>query len=172
MRKFMVSEYLRLRAAGWHAPQALSTARTNFAFRRREAAEHCREGDKWNCVRLRYAPDESACLEDLEGDCFNPKVNPDIQASRLERERKAFVERVEREGVFGIIAEYWCEVSQSWKDCDSVWGFIGDDLHGNGYDSDLKRAALNARLRSVLDWRAINRESPAAAAIVRRVQQS
>ena len=70
-------------------------------------------------------PDETCSLEDLEGDCFNPKANPDIPASRLERNRKELMEKVNREGVWGIVGEYF--YGEVWQQADSCFGFVSDD---------------------------------------------
>ena len=93
-------------------------------------------------VRLRVVPDEICSLEDLEGDCFNPKANPDIPASRLKRDREEFIAKVNREGVWGIIGEYFD--GEVWQHADSCFGFVGDDWKHSGYDTDIMRATLDA----------------------------
>ena len=93
-------------------------------------------------VRLRIEPDEHASLEDLEGDMFNPKVNGDIPEAQLKEDREAFIERVNRDGVWGMIGEYWN--GEAWEHADSSWGFIGDDWSDNGYDDDIKAATIKA----------------------------
>jgi hypothetical protein len=92
-------------------------------------------------VRLRLVPDEMCSFEDLEGDCFNPKANPDTPASRLERDRKEFMEKVKREGVWGVIGEYFD--GEKWQHADSCFGFVGDDWKSSGYDTDIMRATLD-----------------------------
>ena len=80
-------------------------------------------------------------LEDLEGDCFNPKANSNIPASRLQRDREEFIEKVNREGVWGIIGEYFD--GEAWQHADSCFGFVGDDWKNSGYDTDIMRTTLN-----------------------------
>jgi hypothetical protein len=80
-------------------------------------------------------------LEDLEGDCFNPKANPDTPVSKLERDRGEFIAKVDREGVFGVIGEYFD--GERWQHADSCFGFVGDDWKNSGYDTDIMRATLN-----------------------------
>lgn len=47
-------------------------------------------------------------------------------------------------GPYGLIAEVLNPLSGEWEHVDSVWGFAADDLQDNGYDTDLKKAALEA----------------------------
>jgi hypothetical protein len=84
-------------------------------------------------VRLRIEPDDQYDLEDLLGDCYNPEVNTDIPPERLEQERQWEVDRIDRDGVWGVIGEYRADVCPAcgrggeWKHGDSCWGFVGDD---------------------------------------------
>jgi hypothetical protein len=125
-------ELLRLyqRARGFPASWALSNVRTRLEWEKHEVAEYS-SGEpidpKRGNVRLRMVPDETCSLEDLEGDCFNPQANPDIPASQLQRDREEFIAKVNREGVWGIMGEY----------------FDGDDWKNSGYDTDIMRATLN-----------------------------
>lgn len=92
-------------------------------------------------MRLRMVPDETCSLEDLEGDCFNSKANPDIPASRLQHDREDFIAKVNRDGVWGIIGEYFD--GEAWHHADSCFGFVGDDWKHSGYDTDIMRATLD-----------------------------
>jgi hypothetical protein len=85
--------------------------------------------------------DETCSLADLEGDCFNPKANPDIPISKLQSDRKEFIAKVDREGAWGIIGEYFD--GEQWQHADSCSGFVGDDWKNSGYDTDIMRATLN-----------------------------
>jgi hypothetical protein len=87
-------------------------------------------------------PDETCSFEDLEGDCFNPKADPEISASRLQRDREEFIATVNREGVSGIVGEYFD--GEVWQHADSCFGFVGDDWKHSGYDTDIMRATLDA----------------------------
>lgn len=127
--------YRKLRMQGWHASMALHCAKAQEAFD--DLGEEC--------VRIRVEPDECADMDSLKGDCFNPRVNPDVPRGRLEREEKAFEEKVEREGVWGFIAEYFDPRTETWEHADSCWGFVGDrDAWDAGYAYDGMRAAVDA----------------------------
>ena len=77
--KQLLRLYRRERARGFQAEWALSNARTRLEWEKHEVAEHS-SGEpidpKRGNVRLRVVPDDTCSLEDLEGDCFNPKANP------------------------------------------------------------------------------------------------
>jgi len=94
-------------------------------------------------VRLTLEPDIDADLADLAGDCFNPDANPTIQPHILEREYQEFVDRVNRDGVWGVIGEYKCPCCDHWTVADSCWGFVGDDWQESGYDLDIMHATLS-----------------------------
>ena len=132
-------EYTRLRKLGFQASNALSYARTLTEFRSRECGEW--DEPELGDVRLRIVPDEHADMDDLKGDCFNRKVNPDVQESRMQREENDFEERVRSDGVWGIVGEYWD--GSNWQHADSVWGFVGDAWRNSGYDFDIMQSALN-----------------------------
>lgn len=142
------TELLRLfrreRAIGFRAQWALSNARTRLEWNKHQVAEYS-SGEaidpKRGNVRLRVIPDETCCLEDLEGDSFNPNANPEIPESRLKRDREEFIARVNREGVWGIIGEYFD--GEQWQDADSCFGFVGEDWKHSGYDTDIMRATLD-----------------------------
>lgn len=93
-------------------------------------------------VRLQIKPDYDRSIDDLAGDSFNPIANPDINPRKLAREYQEFVDKVNREGVYGIISQYKCPTCGEWITVDSCWGFVGDDWKGSGYDLDVKAAAL------------------------------
>jgi hypothetical protein len=133
-------EYARERATGTLAKNALHNVRIRAAWRKAEWDEHSEPeiGD----VRLRIVADDSADLDDLFGDTFNPKVNSDIPLARLERERQAEVDRVNRDGVWGVIGEYYD--GEEWQHADSCFGFIGEDWKDSGYDVDIMSQTLDA----------------------------
>lgn len=144
-KKELLRLYQRERANGFQAQWALSNARTRMEWDKHEVAEYS-SGEpidpKRGNVRLRVVPDETCSLEDLEGDCFNPKANPDIPASQLQRDREEFIAKVNREGVWGIVGEYFD--GEAWQHADSCFGFVGDDWRHSGYDTDIMRATLDA----------------------------
>lgn len=70
--------------------------------------------------------DDHCDLENLKGQCFDPKVNPDIDPEILKQEEKDFEDLVSREGVYGYALEQWDpEVDGGWQPVDSCWGFVG-----------------------------------------------
>ena len=93
-------------------------------------------------VRLLIEPDEHISIEDLEGDTFNPLANPDINPRKLAQQRKEFIEKVNQEGVCGIISQVKCTCCNTWITADSVWGFVGDNWKDSGYDLDCMQSAL------------------------------
>jgi hypothetical protein len=144
-KKKLLQLYQRERARGFQARCALSNARTRLEWDKHEVAKYSSGkpiNPKRSDVRLRVVPDELCSLEDLEGDCFNTKTNPGIPASRLERDRKEFIEKVNAEGVWGIIGEYFD--GEAWQHADSCFGFVGDDWKHSGYDTDIMRETLDA----------------------------
>lgn len=139
-------KYARLRALGYRAHAAMEAARIEVSWQRREAGEHDAP-DAIHCVRVRMVPDQDADLSYLEQDEF-----ADARASEYER--------ANRDGVWGVITEYFDEASREWVQADSCWGFVGDDWNGSGYDIDMKRAALAARTKSLLVWRSMCHNAP------------
>lgn len=70
--------------------------------------------------------DEVYRLRDLKGDCFDPKVNSDLDADELRRQELAFEKKIDNEGVFGYVLECWDpRVGAGWETLDSCWGFVG-----------------------------------------------
>jgi hypothetical protein len=103
------------------------------------ASDDWSEGD--SRVRIVAMPDDHCQMDDLKGDCFNPRVNSDINPNKLARDEKEFEERVASEGVWGFRAEYWNYAE--WIETDSIWGLVGDDFIGSCCDDDLMESALN-----------------------------
>jgi hypothetical protein len=124
--------YKQYRRNGYTAENALREARVRVKW-----AEL--EDDK---VRLQILPDEMCDIDNLKGDTFNPKANPDVPVSRLEREEREFEGRVNSDGVWGIMGEYKCPCCGQWITADSVWGFVGDDWKNSGYDSDVMYSTM------------------------------
>jgi hypothetical protein len=95
-------------------------------------------------VRMEVKPDDTADIDDLKGDVYNAAVNTDIPAAKLAAEEKQFEERVNQDGVWGIIGEYRLSADHIWHNADSVWGFVGDDYKDTGYDTDVMAATISA----------------------------
>lgn len=117
------------------AKRAWNDAKFQAEWDRLESAE---------LVRLNIVPDTCADVDDLLGDTFNPVANPDIPAARLERERAAEIERINRDGVYGVIGEFRPTTNGAWIESDSCYGFVGDDWKGSGYDLDIMRTTIDA----------------------------
>jgi len=159
----IAKNYRRLRKPGTKALGTYRTAKTLEAWRKAHDA---------GLVRIRVVPDECCDIANLEGDTYNPAANPDIRPERLERERAEFVARIERDGVWGIVAEYrleQCEACQrdpayscnfvvhpchynpdysdntdhaGWEHGASCYGFVGDDATDAVNQSDLMTECL------------------------------
>lgn len=138
MNKKVRKLYLARRAEGYNAQAALRDAKILHRFDLAEIA---------GLVRMEWHPDMHAQIEDLEGDCFNERGNPGVSALRLERMRKDFIERVDREGVWGRCGQFRLDPfeedeEEGWIDADSCWGFVGQDAHM--YEADIMNATLSA----------------------------
>lgn len=102
-------------------------------------------------VRVRQEADVDATIESMCGDCFDPKANPDIRPSKLERELGEFIARIERDGVIGLVAEYRVSETDEWEIADSLWGIEGgmSDAHYRESFDDVYRSAVDS-LRNAL----------------------
>jgi hypothetical protein len=93
--------------------------------------------------------DSHADMDSLKGDCFNTKVNSDIDPEKLREEEKHFEEFVEREGVFGYVLEHWNPaVGVGYEHVDSCWGFVGaytptEETFNHYIVDELKATATN-----------------------------
>jgi hypothetical protein len=140
--------YMAERRKGNRASYALRSARVHIAWDKANG-HSTYDGERIPCydprfrdVRLRIVADESADLDSLFGDTYSQTANSDIPLSRLERERKAEIDRVNRDGVCGVIGEYFD--GETWQHADSCFGFIGDDWKDSGYDVDIMSQTLDA----------------------------
>lgn len=94
-------------------------------------------------VRLRIVPDDLSDIDDLAGDVFDPEVNSDIPRDRLEHQREEFIDRVNRDGVWGIVGEFYDETKYRWEHADSCWGFVGDEWETIGYKTDIMATTVD-----------------------------
>lgn len=122
-------EYRRLRDLGWAGLQALHAARTRVEFH---------ELENQGLVRFKVEPDECSTAEDL------------LPTEYSKKEQVEFLELAKRDGIWGIVGEYLCPTcptckrgGSEWIQADSVWGFIGDDVSDNGYDTDVMQSTIN-----------------------------
>lgn len=125
-----------------------------YAVRKAQVNAHWDRKESAGLVRMTIEPDELCSYDDLAGDMFNPKANPDINPSLIAKQEKEFKDRIDRDGVWGIVTEYFD--GEAWQQADSCWGFVGDDWKDSGYDIDAKEAALDA-LTSVKHCKACGR---------------
>ena len=93
-------------------------------------------------VRILVLPDEHADYDNLTGDMFDPKHNPGVDPEQLALDEKNFQERLNRDGVWGIVGEYYN--GETWECADSCWGFVGDDVKTSGYLEDIRDATIKA----------------------------
>jgi len=105
-------------------------------------------------IMLEKSEDEFYRYEDLAGDIFNPEINTSIEPKVLQRQERNFKERIRRQKVWGAITHYW--TGRSWEsfvgiDDNSIFGFVGNDLIGSGYEIQLLEAALDAYNKQELD---------------------
>ena len=88
--------------------------------------------------RIIKEPDESWIIENLKGDQFIYRENPGIDPAQLRADELAFESRIETEGVWGYLVQRWNpSVGVGWETKDSVWGLVGNDWEGSGYDKDM-----------------------------------
>lgn len=65
-------------------------------------------------------------MENLKGDCFNPKVITEIDAAELKRQEIKFEKEVYENGVYGYELQVWnSEIDTGWTFIDSCYGFVG-----------------------------------------------
>jgi hypothetical protein len=140
MNATIAREYKRERKLGVLAKNAFRNAKVRYEFSQLECGEH--DTPEIGSVRLQVKPDDCVLLDDLFGDTFNPKANPEIPLTRMEREKQAEIDRVNRDGVWGVIGEYFD--GEKWQHADSCWGFIGEDWKDSGYDVDIMAQTLGA----------------------------
>jgi hypothetical protein len=87
-------------------------------------------------------PDDCGDFEDMCGDTFNPEANPDISPNILERQKKAYREKLKYEGVWFITSEFYD--GDEWQHADSIGWIEGGTDDFCGYKCELQRAALEA----------------------------
>jgi hypothetical protein len=82
-------------------------------------------------VRLEIVPDDSPDLSFLDQKEFS-------------RYRQKGYDRANNDGVWGIVGQYRMDEDSDWMNADSVFGFIGDDWKGSGYDTDIERNTIQS----------------------------
>lgn len=85
-----------------------------------------------NGHRITEHLDNDYDFENLIGDSYDPKHNPDISPDILAEQLKDFTDLVNREGVYGYVLEKWNPaIGEGWTTVDSCWGFVGAYLKGD-----------------------------------------
>lgn len=115
-------------------PSAVRNAAAELALRAEWA-----ELESAGLVRIRWEHDESASYEDLAGDCFKPD-GPSCNLRALKAEEKRFKRQIEREGVWGRVAQFRPTLALPWESGGSCWGFVGQDSHD--IESDIMSETL------------------------------
>ena len=81
--------------------------------------------------RILEHADEYADIENLKGDCYNPKHmlemhGPEMTLEELKRQEAEFEFLVNNEGVYGYVLEQWDpRPGYGYQPVDSCWGFVG-----------------------------------------------
>lgn len=127
MNRYIKKVYLNERKQGWQAHIALSHARTSYAWHHLSDA---------GLVRLMV-------YEDAEGydDSFIDTWK-DISEKERNKLHAQIADRINNEGVWGIVGEYKSPHTGEWINADSCWGFIGDEWRNSGYDSDIRASTI------------------------------
>lgn len=89
--------------------------------------------------------DEFMSFADHAGDSFNPQVNVDIPPHILKKQEAKERARYYRLGMWGMTVELVNPLTGEWTELDdlvpdqhaAIWGFVGDDAVGSGYDGEL-----------------------------------
>lgn len=87
-------------------------------------------------------PDETSEFEDLCGDTYNPDVNVGVKPEILAKEKKEFLEKINRDGVYGYRG-FFKVADDKWHETDSIWGTIGGDFKNGGYDIDILKSIFD-----------------------------
>jgi len=96
---------------------------------------------KLGLFRVVLVEDDTYSFEELCGDVYSPEANPDVDVTVLARQKRAFRARVNKDGVYGSVAQVRETPLDEWVVIESIWGFVGDDFIGSGYESDFINAA-------------------------------
>lgn len=121
----------------------------NIAKQYAEIDKLWEDAEKNGMVRIRIEPDDMTDYDDLVGDCYDVELNQDSVpggARTIIAQGKAFQRTIERDGIWGYIAEYCivCDTCgrDAWEYAESCWGFAGEVYEEALYDG--KYAALQA----------------------------
>lgn len=135
--------YRQQRAIGWPARQALSNAKTHEAWDELDG-EIVNEfvSDEPGTVRLKIVA-EQEIYDDSFIDTWDDSLTTVGYTQMTKEQYRSWLhDKIERDGVWGMIGEFWN--GQEWEHADSCFGFIGEEWRNSGYDSDIMQAAIDA----------------------------
>lgn len=79
-------------------------------------------------ARLKVVLDTEWDADNMVGDMFNPKYNPDISPEECAQQEKEYLEKLCNSGVWGVVLEV--HDGNEWEQLDSLWG-IDDHKYAN-----------------------------------------
>lgn len=137
----------RMESGHSYSPESLPAAAA--AARRKAAVDSIWERlEEAGLVKLEVKPDDDVDLESLEGDMFDVEMHEDTVpggARTILAQQKRFRERVERDGVWGVVGSYRAQPSGKWIHADSCWGMEGyESYEDSEIADDVKWATLKA----------------------------
>lgn len=103
-------------------------------------------------VKLELEPDEHVTWEDMAGDTFDVDVHEDTVpggARTIRAQEKRYRERLEQDGVWGVVGYYRVSEDAEWERGDSVWGMELEWAEDNEYRDDIKSQTIE-KLRKTL----------------------
>lgn len=135
---------------GWPHPEGLDV--TSHILEANDV-EHANDVQKLayyhhlGLFRIRAVPDTDYTMGDMLGDSYDPAACPDIPPAELKRQEKNERARIHRQGVWGFILEVRKSSADAWGQAfadrlDSLWGNVGADFIGSGYDFEFLVTAL------------------------------
>jgi hypothetical protein len=141
----------------WVYPGIVSGGGFKWANRESEAVTLYEYLEKLGLVDIEKESEEFLSIDDLLGDIFDPVLNSDIKPEILEREKRAELDRIDRNGVWGHIAHGRRLIIGTggellpgeWIETEACWGFVGDDFWGSGYDIDFMDSTVDLVTESV-----------------------
>lgn len=111
------------------------------ALREARISEQFRDLAERGLVRLREEPDDLPA-SDVIGDLFGDSTGCPGGDRQFAAEKKRLDHQILAEGTTGILSEFW--TGKVWREASAVWGFVGQDWKGSGYDTDLKAEAIES----------------------------
>ena len=103
-------------------------------------------------MRLVMVFDECYDFDTLCGDVYNPQVNTNIDVTTLNRQKRAFLSRVNREGVHTVVLQCRPVPNAEWVNVEFSGSYVGEDFIGSGYEFDM--------LANANDWLFENLDLP------------